>query len=170
MGHARHPAPLATRVSTLAGRTRHLRALSEAGGRLIAALGDEVTEVKLDGSDYWALTEHLAEIKAAAPTKSIRLLPAFDPYVIGSTLQTTKLMTGDYKTRVHRPQGWVSPVVLVDGRIDGVWRQERKGRRLVVEIEPFAKLPKWVTRAVEQEAERVAAFAASSLELSWQYP
>jgi Winged helix DNA-binding domain len=141
-----------------------------AGARLIEGLGDEVAEVSLDGAKYWALSENRDQIAAAEPTKSVRLLPAFDPYVIGSTRQTTKLMTGDFKARVHRPQGWVSPVVLVDGGIAGVWRHEKKGNRLVVEVEPFARLPRWATLSVEQEAERLATFTATTLDLSWQDP
>jgi len=35
-------------------------------------------------------------------------------------------------------------VLLVDGRIAGVWSHERAGDRLVVEIEPFARLPRRV--------------------------
>jgi uncharacterized protein YcaQ len=141
-----------------------------AGARLIEGLGDEVAEVSLDGAKYWALSESRDEIAAAETTKSVRLLPAFDPYVIGSTRQTTKLMTGDFKARVHRPQGWVSPVVLVDGAIVGVWRHEKKGSRLIVEVDPFAKLPRWATKAVEREAEQLASFTATTLDLSWQGP
>ena len=77
------------------------------------------------------------------------------------------LMTGDFNARVHRPQGWVSPVLLVDGRIDGVWRHERKGKRIVVTVEPFASVPKWVARGMEQEAESLAGFLGASLELTW---
>ena len=138
-----------------------------AGGRLISGLGDEVAPVGLDGGKYWALTETLDEMRAVSPTKSVRLLPGFDPYIIGSTRHAAKLMTGDFKARVHRPQGWVSPVLLVDGRIDGVWRHERKGKRLEVEIEPFASVPKWVLRGAEQEAESLAAFMGAPLELTW---
>ncbi|CAN5584307.1 winged helix DNA-binding domain-containing protein [soil metagenome] len=138
-----------------------------AGGRFISGLGDEVVPVGLDGGKYWALTETLDEMRAASPTKSVRLLPGFDPYIIGSTTHAAKLMSGDFKARVHRPQGWVSPVLLVDGRIDGVWRHERKGKRLMVDIEPFASVPKWVVRGAEQEAEGLASFMGAPLELTW---
>jgi hypothetical protein len=141
-----------------------------AGARLIEGLGDEVAETSLDGAKYWALSENHHEMLAAEPTKSVRLLPAFDPYVIGSTRQTTKLMTGDFKARVHRPQGWVSPVVLVDGGIAGVWRHEKKGNRLIVEVEPFQRVPRWVTKGVEQEAERLASYSETTLDLTWQGP
>jgi hypothetical protein len=136
-------------------------------GRLISGLGGEVAPAGLDGGKYWALTESLDEIRAASPTRSVRLLPGFDPYVIGSTIHASKLMTGDFKARVHRPQGWVSPVLLVDGRIDGVWRHDRKGKRLVVDIEPFARVPKWVVRGAELEAESLASFMNAPLELKW---
>jgi hypothetical protein len=98
----------------------------------------------------------------------VRLLPAFDQYVITATLQAERLMPGPFKDRVYRPQGWLSPVLLVGGRMDGTWRQERKGRRLLVTIEPFAgPLPARARRAAEAEAERLAAFAGGELELTW---
>jgi hypothetical protein len=76
-------------------------------------------------------------------------------------------MPGPYKARIYRPQGWLSPVLLVGGRMEGVWRQavreqavreqavkgravkgravkgrafkgqEVKGRRVQVTVEPF---------------------------------
>jgi hypothetical protein len=71
------------------------------------------------------------------------------------------------KGRVYRPQGWFSPVLMVDGRMAGIWRHERTGDRLVVSIEPFAEPPAWVRRAAEEEAERLARFMGGRLELSW---
>jgi hypothetical protein len=58
--------------------------------------------------------------------------------VISATLQAERLMPGPFKARVYRPQGWLSAVPLVGGRMDGTWCQETKGRRLLVTIEPFA--------------------------------
>ena len=37
------------------------------------------------------------------------------------------VLPGALKGHVYRPQGWLSPVVLVDGRMEGVWRHERRG-------------------------------------------
>ena len=72
--------------------------------------------------------------------------------------------------RVYRSQGWISPVLLVDGRMEGVWRHERKGGRLVVEIEPFAEQPGWVRHGAEQEAERLARFLGGELKFIWSNP
>ena len=137
-----------------------------AAGRMLAGLGEEVAPVDVEGRAAWALSEHVADLEAAAVSRNVRLLPGFDHYVIGATLHADRLLPGDFKARVHRPQGWVSPVLLVDGRMDGVWRHERSGRRLTVTIEPFVALPKWARRAAEQEAERLAAYLGGTLELA----
>jgi Winged helix DNA-binding domain len=98
---------------------------------------------------------------------SVRLLPAFDQYVVMATRHAERLMPGPFKDRVYRPQGWLSPVVLVDGRMAGIWRQQAKGRRLLVAVEPFAKLSPRAIRGVGEEAERLAAWSGAGLELSW---
>jgi hypothetical protein len=58
-------------------------------------------------------------------------------------------------------------VLLVDGRMDGVWRHERRGSRLLVQIEPFVELPGWARRATEEEAERLTQLLGGTLELQW---
>ena len=77
------------------------------------------------------------------------------------------ILPGPFRDRIYRPQGWLSPVLLVGGRMDGVWRHERKGRRLAIAIEPFARLPKAVRTEAEAEAERLAAFLGGEPEVSW---
>jgi hypothetical protein len=126
-----------------------------------------VAQVEVEGAPGWMRAEHVEEAVKATPSRSVRLLPAFDPYVIGSTRHVTSLLPGPFKDRVHRSQGWVSRVLLVDGRMDGVWRHDRKGSRLEVRIEPLVKLLTWARRAAEDEAQRLAQFLGDTLELSW---
>lgn len=136
----------------------------------IAELGDEVAQVDVEGVTAWMLAQDAGEAAAGEPAGTVRLLPAFDQYVIAATLHAERLLPGDFKTRIHRPQGWISPVLAVDGRMDGVWRHERKGARVEVEIEPFGKLPARNRRAAEEEAERLASFVGGRLELRWASP
>ena len=72
-----------------------------------------------------------------------------------------------HKARVYRQAGWISPALLVNGRIEGVWSWELKGKRLRVEVEPFAPAPKWVRTAIERDAEKLAAFLGGELSLGW---
>jgi winged helix DNA-binding protein len=120
------------------------------GAKLIERLGEEVARVEVDGVRAFVLAADLPELAEAgaarARSRSVRLLPAFDQYVITATQQAEHFLPGPFKARVYRPQGWLSPVLLVGGRMDGIWRQESKGRRLLITIEPFAELPAWARR------------------------
>jgi uncharacterized protein YcaQ len=146
------------------------------GRKLLERLGQEVAQVEVEGTAAYTLAADLPELTKAggsgldAGPRSVRLLPAFDQYVITATRQAEHLLPGPFKPRIYRPQGWLSPVLLVDGRMDGTWRQQTKGKRLLVTLEPFTHLPTWAQRAAEAEAERLAAFTGAQLELTWAPP
>jgi hypothetical protein len=133
----------------------------------LGRLGDEVAQVEIEGTPAWMLTGDLKRLREIEPPRSVRLLPGFDQYVVGSSYHTEHLMPGNFRSRVFRPQGWISPVLLVDGRMLGVWRHELKGSRVEVAIEPFVRVPVWVRRGAEEEAERLARFLGGRLSLAW---
>jgi Winged helix DNA-binding domain len=136
-------------------------------GRLLERLGAEVARVDVEGTGAWMLAGQAGAAAGARATRSVRLLPAFDQYVVTATRQADHLMPGPFRDRIYRPQGWLSPVLLVDGRMDGVWRHEIRGRAVAVRIEPFTTLPAWARRAAAAEAERLAAFLGGGLRLDW---
>ena len=102
------------------------------------------------------------------PTGSSRCCRRFDQYVVAAPRDDSPVLAAEHKARVYRPQGWLSPVLLVDGRIAGVWRHERKGGGVSVAIEPFAVGRGLVRAGAEREARRLAAFLDGELELSWE--
>ena len=134
----------------------------------IAALGEEVSPVDLDGVRAWMLAADVRELRDLPPDRTVRLLPAFDQYVVAASCHAEHLLPGDLRQRVYRPQGWISPVLLVNGRMQGIWRHEIKGSRVEVVIEPFVKAPVWVRHAAAHEAERLAAFVGRTLSLAWK--
>ena len=74
-----------------------------------------------------------------------------------------------HKGRIFRPQGWISPALLVDGHVEGVWRHERRKGRLEVRIDPFARQQPRVRAGAAEEAERLAVFLGSRLDkLAWR--
>ncbi|UQU63376.1 winged helix DNA-binding domain-containing protein [Couchioplanes caeruleus] len=79
--------------------------------------------------------------------ESVLLLPAFDPYVVGSLRRLDVISSGP-RSAVSRPQGWISPTLVVNGRIEGVW-EERDGAPAVT---AFRTLPAAVRRALPREA------------------
>jgi hypothetical protein len=131
--------------------------------RLIETLA--VTSVDLDGAPAYILAR---TGRPAAEASSVRLLPAFDPYVVGAP-RSGGLFPAAHKSRIFRPQGWISPALLVDGHIEGVWRHERKNGRLEVRIEAFARQPPRVRDGVAEEAERLATFLGARLDkVAWR--
>jgi hypothetical protein len=136
--------------------------------RRLAAIGDAATEVTIEGGRYWMLKEDVAELTATKPVEVVRLLPAFDQWVVCASRRVPALVDPKDRPRIYRRQGWVSPVLLVNGRMAGVWKHEQKGRSVFVEVEPFAKLPRWTRGAIAAEAERLATFLGGDLKLTIQ--
>jgi hypothetical protein len=99
------------------------------------------------------LTAHTREARELPAIRSVRLLPGFDQYVVAASCHAAHLLPGDLRSRVYRPQGWISPVQ--DSRVEVV-------------VEPFVKAPQWVRRAAAQEAERLAVFLGGALSLTWK--
>ena len=142
------------------------------GGRrkaraMMASLGEELAEVDIEGAQAWMLRRDVLAAKQAEPVKAVRLLPAFDQYVFAAGPRSARLMPGDFHQRIYKNQGWYSPVLLVDGRMEGVWSFTRRSQTLQVTIEPFVKAPVRVRRAAEEEAERIAQYMQRTLELRW---
>lgn len=134
----------------------------------ISSLGEEIAPVKLEGAQAWVLASDVYEMHQFRPGRWARLLPGFDQYVVAASHHAEHLLPGDsLRPLVYRPQGWISPVLLVNGRIEGVWRYELRGSRMHVVISPFGEVPGWVRRTIEQEAERLAVFLDGTLSLVW---
>jgi hypothetical protein len=137
----------------------------------ITYLGQEVTRVVIDGAPAWMLATDEDEARefSATATRSARLLPGFDQYVVAASRHAEHLLPSEVpRAVIYRPQGWISPVLLVNGMMHGTWNYEVKRGRVEVTIEPFLKIPLWARRETILEAERLAAFLGCSLNLSWK--
>jgi hypothetical protein len=126
-------------------------------GRILQASADELEEVEVEGRAAWALAEDVASMRKAKGPLPVRLLPAFDVYVVG-TRPKSCLVDPRFESRVFRQAGWISPVVLAGGRVVGVWTLERAGGRVEVSVEPFGRLAPAHRRAIADEVDRLGAF------------
>ena len=135
-------------------------------GRCLAGLGEEAVELEVEGARVWALAADVDELEAAEPSGAVRLLPAFDPHVVAAPRDREAVLPAARRPEVFRPQGWLSPVLLVDGRIAGTWSHERRGGSLAVDVTPWGDPGEDVAREIAAEAERLAAFLGGSLDLT----
>lgn len=125
----------------------------------------EVVEISSGKQPLLMAREDVGELgKAATQSSSIRLLPNFDVYLLAHREKDHLLSDQHYK-RVYRNQGWISPVVLIDGAIAGVWGYESRGKKFEVKIEPFAKLSKAERSGIEHEAEELGRFLGSEVQV-----
>ena len=140
---------------------------------VLARLGEEVTEVAVGSRRLHALAADVAELCAggggadgaggAGPV--VRLLPAFDTYVLGHADRDHQVDPAR-RPQVYRTAGWISPTVLAGGRVVGTWEHRLESDRLEVRVTPFEDLMDGPTRAaLEAEAERLATFFARPLSL-----
>ena len=139
---------------------------------MLIALGDEAVEVDVDGSPGWMLETHATEAARTKPANVARLLPGVRP--VGDRRLSQRgpaLLDPEHKARVYRNQGWISPVLLVNGRMEGVWRHDRQGGAPAGrDRAPLGRTPKWVRTQAEAEAKRLAGFLGGELALSWVRP
>jgi hypothetical protein len=112
-----------------------------------AAVEKELIDVSVEGQTAQMLTADLKSMRSGAGQESVQLLPGFDPYLMGHATRD-HLFDPVHRWKVSRVAGWISPVVLVGGRVLGVWTHAVTKNRLKVDITPFAPLkPRWMKEA-----------------------
>lgn len=126
---------------------------------MLEDLGAELAAVEVEGFTGYVLGSDLSELESSQPLDSVLLLPGFDPFTVAMCTHSQLLLPEPrFKPRVSRTAGWISPVVLVNGRISGVWKQRRTGRRLTIAVDPFVKFPGAVRKRISWEAQRIGEF------------
>jgi hypothetical protein len=126
-----------------------------------AVEAENMVEVDVEGWKASILKPDLAELETAQVDEPVaRLLPFFDSFLLGHKSHRNIVDEKDRK-KVYRAQGWVSPVVLVDGRAQGVWSHAQKKDSLEVRVTPFSKLSGPVSSLVREEASGLGRFLES---------
>jgi hypothetical protein len=119
---------------------------------------DDAVEVAIAGAggeaSGWVLAEDLDAVQAAAPTGAVRLLGPYDPYL--QARDRWLLVDDPTRAKGLWPVLGRPGAVVVDGEVVGTWRPRTTGKRLTVNVEPWARLPRPLQDAVDAEAERLA--------------
>ncbi|NEA58198.1 winged helix DNA-binding domain-containing protein [Streptomyces sp. SID13666] len=100
------------------------------------------------------------------PNPSVRLIGHFDPYLLGYH-DRDLLLDPSFARLVATGGGFLTPCVLLDGEVVGVWRHERgSGDRLTVRVDPFRPpLDAVVVRGIEAEVADLGRFLG--VEAGW---
>ena len=103
--------------------------------------------------------DELAKMRFAQPV--VRLLPYFDTFLLGHK-ERQHLATEEHRLKIYRAQGWIAPVVLVNGRAVAVWEHARKRDRLHVKVRRFSSISRPISAGIREEAQDLARFLDAS--------
>jgi hypothetical protein len=116
-----------------------------------------LVEIQVEDHSLWMLASQahfMSDLGAGSPI--VRLLPAFDTYLLGYA-DRRYLVYPEHQPEVYHG-GQTVPVVLVNGAAAGVWRYERRGKRLEITVRPFDSFEPPIQHLITEEAEDIGRF------------
>ena len=126
----------------------------------IGDFGRRLAMIDIDGEPAYVLREDLDELAAMPATTSVRLLPAFDQWVMGPGTADTHIVPPARRSLVSRQAN----IVLVGGVVSGTWSltQDQVTLALFAELEPALE------DALATEVARLATILERPLQASVQ--
>ncbi len=129
----------------------------------IERIAHELSELPIGDARGWMLASTAPIDDDAAPV--LRLLPAFDAYLLGYRRRDLALEPC-YAKRVNAGGGWLHPVVLLDGRVIGIWKLARHRAGVSVTVSPFDHFDAALLPLLEAEVADVGRFLGASATLT----
>jgi hypothetical protein len=126
----------------------------------IAAFGDRLVPVDIEGEPALVLREHVEDLTATSPTTAIRLLPGYDQWVLGPGTADPHVVPPARRALVSRQAN----IVIDGGVVSGTWA--RTGDRVTVEW--FAEVGPPPKKELTDAVERLATILDLPLQLSVQ--
>lgn len=127
--------------------TEGLSVPSRMVSRWLSANMDELVEVESAGSACYVLREDFDALREARVSNVVRLLPGFDPWVMGPGTADSRII--DPQSRAEASKG--NNLVLVGGRAVGTWRR----RRTEVHITYFGEVSGVDVASLGEEVRRI---------------
>ena len=125
-----------------------------------AQLMPDLVEVEMDGQVGLLPSSAVDDALTAPPPPEawpVRMLYRFDPYLLAHRNKDWVVPPSHYNA-VWRPAGHIEGIVVAHGKAIATWRYDRKGSGLIIQVNPFKQLPKYVTKQIEKRAPQIAAF------------
>lgn len=129
-------------------------------------LQDQMTRVDAGGETLWLLEDQAGWLEETAPDAPVvRMLPRYDTYLLGYASREWMLDPA-FARRVNAGGGILHPVLLVDGRVRGIWKTWRKKNQVSVTVEPFEALEEEAWEGIEAEVGDIGRFLGEDWDLS----
>jgi hypothetical protein len=126
------------------------------------AAGNLLATVEVDGDMAFARSEDVDDMLETKESETVRLLPAFDQYVLGPGTGDRHVIPPAHRPDVSRAAGWIAPVLVVGGRVMGTFET----RESTLEITVFEDSPPFPAASLEAETERLSNVMGKRLTLA----
>jgi hypothetical protein len=119
----------------------------------LEAVKSKLSSHAAEGNTYWFVEREAAVIK----TNKVQLLPNYDEYIVSykdrsATIDARHISKAD-------PRGTIfNHTILINGKIEGLWKRAIKKNVLQIELTPFKTLSQQNLKAVEKAAKAYAKF------------
>jgi hypothetical protein len=131
-----------------------------------ALLQEELIELDVEGQPVWLLASESSPLAdSTRPSHTVRLLPAFDTYLLGYHIRDFAVPL-KYQNRVFHG-GEIVPTILVDGCAVGTWRYEQRGTQIRINVTPFSSFTAEVRDLIAEEANDIGRFFGLGAALSY---
>jgi hypothetical protein len=122
----------------------------------VAGAKASLSEVTIQGQPAFLLK---GRARRAPTTRSsfVRLLPAFDAYLLGYRRRDLAVPAA-LQRRLQRGGGWLHPAIIVNGRAIGAWALRRWPGNGQVHVEAFGLISKSVRAGINAEIDDIGRF------------
>ena len=137
-----------------------------------------------------ALNESRTLVKTSCMRQTLHLLPADDFSIYITALKRSRVeglrrimskvgvtekdanqlneAVLDTLSLVYRNQGWISPVVLLNGKVIGIWSAAYRGKPSSLQVELFEKISQATRDKIVETAARLGDFLQASFQVSFR--
>ncbi len=102
----------------------------------IASVAQHLINSEIDNKVYW----YAPGLRDMKPSKTTFLLSGFDEYILGYTDRTLMVDKMHLPKLVPGNNGMFMPPVVINGKVEALWKRTIKKERVIISLFPFHKL------------------------------
>jgi hypothetical protein len=114
----------------------------------------QLEKIDYEGQAYWYSSSAPG---AVSESGSAYLLPAFDEYLVGYK-DRSAVLDPQYVRQTNAGGGMLSPIIVIDGQVLGVWKRTLKKKAVVVEASWFTEPDQAQLEALSRAVDQYGAF------------
>jgi hypothetical protein len=123
----------------------------------------DLIQEKIAGSIYWILRTNKTKV---INNYHVFLLPGFDEYLLGYKERSAIINSTDFIKVNPGLNGMLSPTIIINGRVVGVWKRIIKKNSVIINLQPFRKFTENETEYISSTADRYGKFLGLKPEIN----